>query len=71
MQINKVDIILPSFDCEDYLEQTIKSIVNQSFKSWRLIVIDDNSNLETKKILSRYKKCNLFFFSRIGTNSSY
>ena len=51
MQINKVDIILPSFDCEDYLEQTIKSIVNQSFKSWRLIVIDDNSNLETKKIL--------------------
>tara|TARA_E500000178_G_C16905985_1_gene700312 strand:- start:407 stop:1150 length:744 start_codon:yes stop_codon:yes gene_type:complete len=56
MQTNKVDIILPSFDCEDYLEQTMKSIVNQSFKSWRLIVIDDNSNLETKKILSRYKK---------------
>ena len=24
MQTNKVDIILPVFDCEDYLEQTMK-----------------------------------------------
>ena len=56
MQTNKVDIILPVYDCEDYLEQTIKSIINQSFKNWKLIVIDDNSNLKTKKILSKYKK---------------
>ncbi len=68
MQINKVDIILPSFDCEDYLEQTIKSIVNQSFKSWRLIVIDDNSNLETKKILSRYKKNKKFKIIELSKN---
>ncbi len=68
MQINKVDIILPSFDCEDCLEQTIKSIVNQSFKSWRLIVIDDNSNLETKKILSRYKKNKKFKIIELSKN---
>ena len=42
MLTNKVDIILPVYDSEDYLEQTIKSIINQSFKNWKLIVIDDN-----------------------------
>ena len=56
MLTNKVDIILPVYDSEDYLEQTIKSIINQSFKNWKLIVIDDNSNFKTKKILSEYKK---------------
>ena len=58
MQTNKVDIILPIFDCEDYLEQTMKSIIEQSFKNWRLILIDDNSNFKTKKILSKYNKNN-------------
>ena len=56
MRTNKVEIILPVFDCEDYLEQTMKSIFEQSFKNWKLILIDDNSNLKTKKILSKYKK---------------
>ena len=56
MRTNKVEIILPVFDCEDYLEQTMKSIIEQSFKNWRLILIDDNSNLKTKKILSKYNK---------------
>ena len=56
MRTNKVEIILPVFDCEDYLEQTIKSIFEQSFKNWKLILIDDNSNLKTKKILSKYNK---------------
>ena len=56
MLTNKVDIILPVYDSEDYLEQTIKSIINQSFKNWKLIVIDDNSNFKTKKILSKYNK---------------
>ena len=51
MRTNKVEIILPVFDCEDYLEQTMKSIIGQSFKNWRLILIDDNSNFKTKKIL--------------------
>ncbi len=68
MQTNKVDIILPSFDCEDYLEQTIKSIIDQSFKNWRLIVIDDNSNLKTKKILSKYKKNNRIKIFQLSKN---
>ena len=53
---NSIDIILPSYNCEKYIKQTINSIVNQSFKRWKLIIIDDASNEKTRKILLKYFK---------------
>ena len=49
-----VDIILPNYNSELYISETIKSIINQTFKNWKLIIVDDNSNLETQKILKKY-----------------
>ena len=40
----KVEIILPNYNSEEYLSETIDSIINQTFKNWRLTIIDDNSN---------------------------
>ena len=50
----KVEIILPNYNSELYLEETIKSIINQTYKNWKLTIIDGNSNDETKKILKNY-----------------
>ena len=50
----KVEIILPNFNSELYLEETIKSIINQTYKNWKLTIVDGNSNDETKKILKNY-----------------
>ena len=50
----KVDIILPNYNSAKYLSETIDSIINQTFKNWKLIIIDDNSNIETHKILENY-----------------
>ena len=49
-----VDIILPNYNSELYLSETIESIINQTHKNWTLIIVDANSNLETKKILNKY-----------------
>ena len=49
-----VDIILPNYNSAPYLSETIDSIINQSFKNWKLIIVDDNSNDETKNIIKRY-----------------
>ena len=46
---NSIDIILPSYNCEKYIKQTIISIINQSFKRWKLIIIDDASNEKQEK----------------------
>ncbi len=33
----KVEIILPNYNSEAYLDETINSIINQTFKNWKLI----------------------------------
>jgi teichuronic acid biosynthesis glycosyltransferase TuaG len=51
-----IDIILPNFNSSKFLSQTLKSIIFQSYKNWKLIIVDDCSNKETKNILKRYSK---------------
>ncbi len=52
----KVDIILPNYNSSLYLEETINSIIRQNYKNWKLIIVDDASNNETKDILKKYSK---------------
>ena len=52
----KVSIILPNFNSAQFIERTLNSILNQSYKNWELIIVDDNSNSETIKILKKFKK---------------
>lgn len=55
----KIDIIMGIYNCENYLEKSINSLINQSFDSWRLILCDDGSTDKTynvaKKYASKYK----------------
>tara|TARA_Y100000768_G_C23882843_1_gene636114 strand:+ start:323 stop:1087 length:765 start_codon:yes stop_codon:yes gene_type:complete len=51
-----VDIILPNYNKKEYLNETIDSVINQSFKEWNLIIIDNNSSDGSQKILKDYSK---------------
>ena len=67
MKKPKVTIILPNFNSENFIGQTIDSIINQTYKNWDLIIIDDNSNIKTKNILQKYSKKNkiqIFFLKK-------
>ena len=52
-QVN-VEIVMPNYNSEQYISQTIDSIINQTFKNWRLTIVDGNSNQEAQKILKNY-----------------
>ena len=54
--MNDVDIILPTYNCESYIEETIKSIIDQTLKNWKLIIIDDASNDSTVKLIKSHLK---------------
>ena len=63
----KVSIILPNFNSSEFIKQTLKSIISQTYKNWEIIIVDDNSNNKTKKILSKYKnnkKIKIFFLKK-------
>ena len=52
----KIDIILPNYNSYKFISETIKSITNQNYSDWELIIIDDNSNKKTKNILKKFLK---------------
>lgn len=48
-------IILPTFNQAHFLKICLKSIINQSFKNWELLIIDNNSTDDTQKIIKKYR----------------
>lgn len=49
-------IIIPTFNQSTFLEKAIKSVLNQTYKNFELIVIDNSSNDDTPKVIKKYKK---------------
>ena len=52
----EVSIIMPAFNAEKTIKESIESVLQQTFKEWILIVIDDNSSDLTYSIVESYKK---------------
>ena len=51
-----ISIVVPIYNVEKYLPQCIDSILNQSFKDFELILVDDGSTDNCLKICEDYKK---------------
>lgn len=49
-------IIMPVFNAEEYLNKAINSILNQTFKDFECILIDDNSSDKSYSICLNYAK---------------
>lgn len=50
-----ISIIVPVYNVENYLFETITSVINQTYKNWELLLIDDKSNDNTLKLISFFK----------------
>lgn len=49
----KISVILPIYNAEDFITDSINSILNQSFRDFELILIDDASSDRTPQLLTR------------------
>lgn len=50
----KISLIMSVYNGEDYLAETIDSVINQTFTEWEFIIINDCSNDKTLEILDKY-----------------
>lgn len=51
-----ISIVCPAYNREKYITQTIDSILNQTYKDFELIIVDDGSTDSTLNIITEYAK---------------
>ena len=52
--MNNVDIILPTYNCAEYIEEAINSVIGRTLENWKLIIIDDASKDSTTSLIKNY-----------------
>ena len=56
MEEKLVSIVMPTYNCEKFIGNTIESVINQTYKNWELIIVDDCSTDNTKQLVDCYKE---------------
>ncbi|WP_135382532.1 glycosyltransferase family 2 protein [Vibrio tasmaniensis] len=66
----KVSIIIPTYNCLDYLPKAIGSVLQQTHQDVELIIIDDNSNDGTSTYLASIHDERIIKLSTLGVGAS-
>ena len=49
-----VSIITPTYNTEKFIKETLKSVQNQTYQNWEMILVDDASTDETVNVISDF-----------------
>ena len=52
----KISVIIPIYNVENYIEECLDSVINQTLKDIEIICVNDGSTDGTLNILERYAK---------------
>src|SRR5512134_3549033 len=54
--IPRVSVVMSVYNGEKYLEEAVESILNQTFRDFEFIVVDDGSSDSTPRLLALYER---------------
>ncbi|NOS85455.1 MAG: glycosyltransferase [Ignavibacteria bacterium] len=52
--IKNISVLMPAYNCGKYIAPAVKSVLNQTFTHFELIIIDDGSTDDTEKIIKGF-----------------
>lgn len=48
-----ISIIMPLYNCQDFVQETVASVSQQKCQNWELIIVDDSSSDDSYEIVQR------------------
>ena len=51
-----ISIIVPIYNSDSFLDQTINSIISQTYTQWELILVNNGSSDRSKFLMDSYEK---------------
>lgn len=63
-----VSIITPTYNCSKYIGETIESVLNQTYKNFEMIIVDDASTDNTEEVVNSYHDKRIKYV-KLKTNS--
>lgn len=51
-----VSIITPLYNSEKFIKETLESVLNQTYKNWEMIIVDDCSSDRSVEIVEKYQQ---------------
>lgn len=63
-----VSVIIPVYNCGDYIKETIDSVLNQTYSNFEVIIVDDCSTDNTSSVIKSFNSNKIKYF-RLDINS--
>lgn len=57
-----VSVVMPAYNCEEYLPDAINSVIEQTYTNWELFVVDDCSTDDTESIVRSFDDARIMYF---------
>lgn len=65
-----VSIIIPVYNGEKYIADTIQSVIGQTYKNWELIIVDDGSTDNTSNVVKQFNDSRISYIKKNNTGVS-
>lgn len=67
-----VTVLMTTYNCGEYISQAIQSVLNQTYRDFELLIIDDGSTDNTEQVVKGYndERINYFKLKHIGYSAA-
>ncbi|HOT74378.1 MAG TPA: glycosyltransferase [Candidatus Wallbacteria bacterium] len=62
-----VSVVIPTYNRGNLISETIKSVIDQSYRDIEIIVVDDGSTDNTEEVIKNIKFSNLFYIKTLNS----
>ena len=67
---NMVSIVMPTYNRGYVIKNAIQSVIDQTYKNWELIIVDDGSTDETEDVVAQFRDSRVSYQKYVGNKGA-